>query len=286
LDEVEQAFLRALLIDDPPVSASKSLLPNASHEVSSTSTPSTTAVRQQQSVTSDSTDEQRRFLNDSMLFTVPESLIKNKQHKTGGQNKNTATKRPSVMKNPKNYRLHVGLWQAHEEGVTPKVLSRIASAVISAKDDIEKGLGELEKRPEIHVNSEVAETKDQEDGKEGDGENDCTSIGSDFDGDSVSSERELRGSRTSWSDGEDDEGAMDHFDAWQVLKDEYAKEHGFDYTPDGNYVDESELSQNTFKIIGTSADDTSSFPHVVSPPLLDSLMTFLPDVRFHTLSRL
>lgn len=34
---------------------------------------------------------------------------------------------------------------------------------------------------------------------------------------------------------------------------------------------------NSFKILGTSADDPSVQPHVLSPPLMDALVNFLPD---------
>lgn len=34
---------------------------------------------------------------------------------------------------------------------------------------------------------------------------------------------------------------------------------------------------HVFRILGTSADDASSQPHVLSPPLMESLLTFVPD---------
>jgi TLD len=40
-------------------------------------------------------------------------------------------------------------------------------------------------------------------------------------------------------------------------------------------LDEDE--NHGFAILGTSADDKTAHPHVLSPPLLDSLMTFLPE---------
>lgn len=54
------------------------------------------------------------------------------------------------------------------------------------------------------------------------------------------------------------------FDAWNVLKDEYAIGYGAnDSLP--------------FDILGTSADDVEAHPHVLSPPLMDSLSAFLPN---------
>mmetsp|Transcript_27212 Transcript_27212/g.57215 ORF Transcript_27212/g.57215 Transcript_27212/m.57215 type:complete len:1488 (+) Transcript_27212:97-4560(+) len=51
--------------------------------------------------------------------------------------------------------------------------------------------------------------------------------------------------------------------AWNVTEDDYAVGYG---------------ANNTlpFKILGTSADDTSCHPHVLSPPLMESLQNFFP----------
>mmetsp|Transcript_16840 Transcript_16840/g.47221 ORF Transcript_16840/g.47221 Transcript_16840/m.47221 type:complete len:861 (-) Transcript_16840:60-2642(-) len=74
------------------------------------------------------------------------------------------------------------------------------------------------------------------------------------------------------------------FDAWQVLKDEYAKENGYDYTPSVNSselasegYDIDGLEHHVFDILGTSADDAAAQPHVMSPPLMDSLLNFVPE---------
>jgi hypothetical protein len=64
---------------------------------------------------------------------------------------------------------------------------------------------------------------------------------------------------SSW-DMDDDSG---RFDSWNVLKDEYANGYGGGGTLD-------------FRILGTSADDGSAQPHVLSPPLMESLNAFLP----------
>lgn len=55
------------------------------------------------------------------------------------------------------------------------------------------------------------------------------------------------------------------FDAWDVFKDDYVKE----------------TMDLPFEIFGTSATDVSSMPHVLSPPLIDSLRHFVPDRLFH-----
>jgi TLD len=55
----------------------------------------------------------------------------------------------------------------------------------------------------------------------------------------------------------------EHPDAWDVLKDPNAIGYGANGTL-------------PFRIFGTSADDESSKPHVLSPPLMESLQNFLP----------
>ena len=56
------------------------------------------------------------------------------------------------------------------------------------------------------------------------------------------------------------------YSAWSALKDEYSFGYGYKKTL-------------PFKIIGTYAEDTSCQPHVLSPPLMESLQSFLPDSR-------
>lgn len=53
------------------------------------------------------------------------------------------------------------------------------------------------------------------------------------------------------------------YDSWNVLKDEYINGYGGGGTLE-------------FLILGTSADDESAKPHVLSPPLMESLQSFLP----------
>jgi len=56
------------------------------------------------------------------------------------------------------------------------------------------------------------------------------------------------------------------FDAWNILQDEYANGYGGGGTLG-------------FKILGTSASDEASQPHVLSPPLMESLQAFLPPTK-------
>jgi hypothetical protein len=59
------------------------------------------------------------------------------------------------------------------------------------------------------------------------------------------------------------EGDAEHYNAWDVLVDEYSIGYGFRDLP--------------FQILGTSADDGSAKPHVMSPPLMESLSYFFPE---------
>jgi len=55
----------------------------------------------------------------------------------------------------------------------------------------------------------------------------------------------------------------ERFDSWNILKDEYVNGYG-----GGGSLD--------FMILGTCADDISASPHVLSPPMMESLTGFLP----------
>lgn len=79
--------------------------------------------------------------------------------------------------------------------------------------------------------------------------------------DSVTSrEVPLEDDEPSWHLGEDQ---MDFYDSWMVIEDEYINGYGGGGT----------LS---FRILGTSALDKSAMPHVLSPPLMESLEAFFP----------
>ena len=105
---------------------------------------------------------------------------------------------------------------------------------------------------------------------------------------SVHTDREVRPTSSnivreddlSWGD---EEGGFLHYDAWEVLKDEYAEDFGFDFKETRQSIsatlreEDEDIQGHVFEILGTSADDVSSQPHVLSPPLMDSLLNFLPD---------
>ena len=77
-----------------------------------------------------------------------------------------------------------------------------------------------------------------------------------------SSTKEIRiADDDSWSIGDSED--LEYFDAWKVIEDEYVNGYGGgDTLP--------------FLILGTSADDIGACPHVLSPPLMESLQAFMP----------
>jgi len=64
----------------------------------------------------------------------------------------------------------------------------------------------------------------------------------------------------------DDESELDYYDSWKVIEDEYENGYGGGGTL-------------PFHILGTSADDVDAHPHVLSPPLMESLQAFLPPTK-------
>jgi hypothetical protein len=244
LTPVEAAFLHALLIDPPP-------------EEKQTDSERSALIKQAS-----------KRLDDDILFSIPVPLLSAEEAAKIDGNEmifEKAKRRPTMTKKPKDYRMLVGLWQAHEDGVSPKkLIEKSKSQRNLFQDDVEDEIN-----PEEKVEDEVEkeETEEKEDEEKDD--------------DSTASDVEVRGNLdeesgddSSWGDSE-----VDHFDAWQVLKDEYAGDFGFDYTIDGSMpnFDDDQLENPGFKILGTSADDTSAHPHVLSPPLIDAVTTFIPD---------
>merc|ERR1711862_641631 len=70
----------------------------------------------------------------------------------------------------------------------------------------------------------------------------------------------------SWSINTDDISHFE-FDAWDIFHDEYL-------------ANEKEQILN-FAILGTSVNDPAAEPHMLSPPLIDSIKNFLPDRLTH-----
>lgn len=188
----------------------------------------------------DRLEKATKTLDDDTLFTVmPADKIQQGVDKAAAS-KNP--KRPSILE----------LWKAHEDGVAPKVLAQRGSLFgLGGGDDEEKnGPDHGDDASDAASDEEVRhEEKALEDGSNG----------------------------SSWGEGDHTE----HYDTWEVLKDEYAEDFGFDYSARGVSVEDvlngNDELQSTFQILGTSTDDKSAQPHVLSPPLMESLTNFLPE---------
>jgi hypothetical protein len=196
-----------------------------------------------------------QVLNDDMLFSVPPA--DENQEDVSKMNANKTTRRPSIL----------GLWQAHEDGVAPLSLVKRGSLSLQPPSgDLKEEAEELDQEEEKKDPSEDAEEDD--------------------DGSDNASDEEVRHEKHALEDGSSgsswgEEDHRENYSSWEVLKNEYAEDFGFDYSDTGSsaddILDDKDSVQNTFRILGTSADDTSAQPHVLSPPLMDALMSFLPD---------
>jgi hypothetical protein len=241
-----------------------------------------------------------KVLDDDMLFSVPDCLVQDSsEHDHEHETKEPAAKKePPIKKHPKDYRLLVGLWQAHEDGVNPKQLLKMVSSKLDHDDDDEEKKEELLSKallPSV-VLQPAQDAQEEQEQEEEESANDKD----DSDAESIKSDEEVRHESkntnsdnssdgdSSWEEGD---GGFEHFDAWQILKDEYAADFGldFNYAPDGsmpttmddddddNEAEKFQLDPHPFRILGTSADDVNAHPHVLSPPLMDALQNFVPD---------
>jgi hypothetical protein len=246
LTAAEAFVLHRLLIDEPP---SLSHSPNAAlnHE---------------------------NYLNDEILFSVPALLSRDKPASSMRKSRPPKPKRPSIL----------GLWKAHAAGVAPKLLKekrKSASQVTPASagptfpalDSSNLSLprsrsGPVLRGTNLH-SSEVTRTMHDKQGRYRRARSEISASAhssADYE-EFCPSDTEVRpkddeSEDSSWSDGEQ----WGQFNAWEILKDEYAGDFGF----------ETHASPSSFLILGTSADDTAAHPHVMSPPLMDALMHHLP----------
>lgn len=197
---------------------------------------------------------ERRF-NDEMLFTIP-------------INPTLTDESYGSRKGKKRQALLLDLWRSHEKGIHPKQLIKRAKSKLSEK-----------------ANSKVAESDNELTSKVSD-----VAIGTSLSNHSFDSDEEVRNEKKKNDDLDDmtesssieDEDVVVSYNPWEVLNDEYAEDFGFSYSRKSGLglVDDSDddnASYNAFKILGTSADDETVQPHVLSPPLMDALMTFLPE---------
>ncbi len=223
------------------------------------------------------------------------------------------------QKNKPNSENHTALWLAHDKGLMPSKTKR------TKKQSSQQGTKSIN---DLKVNMKVKEKKkkkweeiqpeevigDLDDDAVDKGESTSAkgyvdkiieTIHSDADGGVMTDQTLSRSTRKSDSTTSslDEDYDCQHFDCWQLLKDEYAQDFGFaardsksvsvdskpeviDQSPCEDIVVDVETSSNDsdvelhqFKILGTGVDDISAQPHVLSPPLMDSLLNFVPDAH-------
>lgn len=195
-----------------------------------------------------------QILNDDMLFSVLPA--DENQEDVSKVNANKKARRPSIL----------GLWQAHEDGVAPKSLAIRGSLSLQPSGDLKQEAEELDQEEE-EKKDHILELEDD----------DSSDAASDVEIRHEEHALEDGSSGSSW--GEEDH--CENYSSWEVLKNEYAEDFGFDYSERGtspdDILDGKDSVRNTFRILGTSVDDKSAQPHVLSPPLMDALMSFLPD---------
>mmetsp|Transcript_18269 Transcript_18269/g.29956 ORF Transcript_18269/g.29956 Transcript_18269/m.29956 type:complete len:596 (-) Transcript_18269:84-1871(-) len=245
-----------------------------------------------------------RILNDDMLFSVPTSIIAatdgndddltteerdnkslNATMKEGSssQQLEESTRRfsemPAVSKplsrnTPKLTRSNVAqadLWRAHQDGVSPNKLVQKSKSTIgqSVTSFITQ---KVRRKSRASLKSTKSNTVPPLE------DNGDVNSSLDVHSDDEVGEIDHESAASSWSE---NDGGFKHYDAWEVLRDEYASDFGFNVAVD----DENKLvrynsddeDRGIFKILGTSLDDTGATPHVLSPPLMDSLLSFVPD---------
>jgi hypothetical protein len=231
LSEAEEFFLHALLVEEPR---------------SSTGDEDLQLTKK--------LEDASQILNDDVLFSVPPA-DENQEEDVSKLKANKKARRPSIL----------GLWQAHEDGVTPKSLAKLGSLSLRASGDLKQEAEELDQEEEKKEHILELEEDDSSD---------------------AASDEEVRHEEHALEDGSSgsswgEEDHCENYSSWEVLKNEYAEDFGFDYSDRGTSADDildgKDSLQNTFRIIGTSADNKSAQPHVLSPPLMDALMSFLPD---------
>lgn len=126
----------------------------------------------------------------------------------------------------------------------------------------------------LHSNTSVAQQNDSSSNDGGEP--------ADNDASSISSSSTIVGSdhaedKTCYSSWQSNEKEEQKYDAWEVLRDEYAPEFGFDYTTRVPDDWNGDSLVNSFQILGTDVNDTNTRPHVLTPPLMDALLRFVPE---------
>jgi len=298
LTPIEKTFLSALLIDSPSGSASKDDEEEEHHKRK--------------------IENAIAILDDDILFSLPfrskssKSISNRSMGGDGGitDEENNAIDeatdeeteeydRPPLPPKPQRSNVaQLDLWKAYNDGVRPTLLKAISErgiskgCILQADSDDPDIDGEVYKKHSPRrrcssrkVNS-LQRTSTKSLGQSDQGERGISNSSLDVQSDHEVGSINEDSSASSWNSSQ---GGFDHYNAWEVIRDEYAEDFGFKVATDDEnkilpYNSESDEENNDgssnremFKILGTSAEDTQSLPHVLSPPLMDSLFNFLPD---------
>ena len=215
-------------------------------------------------------DDQKKVLTDDMLFSIPVFEILTPKRENSSIDEENELMVPLLVppRTKRNTSNHIGLWRAHEEGIKPSLLKSHSKSNHALDTQTAPQInGQNHDEDSIRSDEEVRHptNKKSKDTNQDDDQSNTTA--------------------SSW---DLSDGGFDHYDTWGVLKDEYAQEFGFDYSErnhnqnvvgslDDNDDDDDDDVVTSFRILGTSADDLSAQPHVLSPPLMESLLSFLPE---------
>lgn len=236
-------------------------------------------------------------LSDKMLLSVPKHIPDHTEVES------TKPKKIPMPLRPSNH----GLWLAHADGVDPKRLISLGRNILGRSDTDEPfpdskvkhdamkvirrrsshGVRERNHMTHSHNSSLRKSNKLPPSRCHSNGYHNNHGFSDDSDNDELEfdlvSDEEIRPEDvlcqddSSWYSHQMDANHRE-YDTWEVLKDEYSTEFGFNYTAFGANSDSSDDHPiNSFQILGTSPDDPECQPHVMSPPMMDALMNFLPD---------
>mmetsp|Transcript_16515 Transcript_16515/g.34540 ORF Transcript_16515/g.34540 Transcript_16515/m.34540 type:complete len:619 (-) Transcript_16515:136-1992(-) len=303
LTNAEKTFLSALLIDSPPTPQQE--------ELHKKKIACATKVLNDEILFSVPVKTTAR--NGEMNSGLSNNAAEGEGHGESDENKDTDTLRPMPPKPSRDNLSQLDLWKAHQDGVAPAKLkemsniephqndcllsksSRMNSATF--KGDIGESGPSVKlakkkskcssrriKTDNIDGNDDVKNNLNKshktQSSKEYDEEDDegADSLG-------AQSDQEVGyvnddSSASSWNSSQ---GGFDHYNTWEVIKDEYAEDFGFKVAVENDdgvltYCrDDDDEERGLFKILGTSSDDISAIPHVLSPPLMDSLLNFVPE---------
>lgn len=225
----------------------------------------------------DEINNAKDVLNDEILFSLPivdaeddenRAEEREEEEKEGGTDGTAKIRRSNVKQED--------LWRAHQDGVTPAKLMKKSSAKFGQSISSSTTGQNSRRKSRASMKSAASNTLPLENNDSND--NDVNSL--DVQSDEEVGEIDHDSDASSWSE---NDGGFNHYDAWEVLRDEYASDFGFNLAID----DEKKVLRQTsadddeergiFKILGTSYDDTKALPHVLSPSLMDSLLNFVPD---------